>query len=88
MYLGSDAMALAKLTTKVIYLEEGDWAILTPKTYEIYDRNDNRVTREITIISGGPAMAEKGNYRHFMLKEIHEQPETIGRTLGIYINDL
>ena len=87
MYLGSDAMALAKLTTKVIYLEEGDWAILTPKTYEIYDRNDNRVTREITIVSGGPAMAEKGNYRHFMLKEIHEQPETIGRTLGIYIND-
>jgi len=87
MYLGSDAMALAKLTTKMIYLEEGDWAILTPKTYEIYDRNDNRVNREITIISGGPAMAEKGNYRHFMLKEIHEQPETIGRTLGIYIND-
>jgi glucosamine--fructose-6-phosphate aminotransferase (isomerizing) len=87
MYLGSDAMALAKLTTKIIYLEEGDWAILTPKTYEIYDRNDNRVNREITIISGGPAMAEKGNYRHFMLKEIHEQPETIGRTLGIYIND-
>jgi glucosamine--fructose-6-phosphate aminotransferase (isomerizing) len=87
MYLGSDAMALAKLTTKMIYLEEGDWAILTPKTYEIYDRNDNRVNREITIISGGPAMAEKGNYRHFMLKEIHEQPETIARTLGIYIND-
>lgn len=87
MYLGSDAMALAKLTTKVIYLEEGDWAILTPKAYEIYDRNDNRVNRKITIISGGPAMAEKGNYRHFMLKEIHEQPETVGRTLGIYIND-
>jgi glucosamine--fructose-6-phosphate aminotransferase (isomerizing) len=87
IYLGSDAMALAKLTTKMIYLEEGDWAILTPKTYEIYDRNDNRVNREVTIISGGPAMAEKGNYRHFMLKEIHEQPETIGRTLGIYIND-
>jgi glucosamine--fructose-6-phosphate aminotransferase (isomerizing) len=87
MYLGSDAMALAKLTTKVIYLEEGDWAILTPKAYEIYDRNDNRVNRKITIISGGTAMAEKGNYRHFMLKEIHEQPETVARTLGIYIND-
>ena len=57
-----------------------------PTKYMI--RNDNRVTREITIISGGPAMAEKGNYRHFMLKEIHEQPETIGRTLGIYINRL
>jgi len=66
MYLGSDAMALAQLTTKLIYLEEGDWAVLTPTSYEIYDRDDNKVTRNITIISGGPAMAEKGNYRHFM----------------------
>ena len=87
MYLGSDAMALAKLTNKVIYLEEGDWAILTPTSYEIFDRENNKVTRDVTIVSGGPAMAEKGNYRHFMLKEIHEQPETIGRTLGVYIND-
>jgi len=87
MYLGSDAMALAQLTTKLIYLEEGDWAILTPNAYEIYDRDDNKVSREITIISGGPAMAEKGNYRHFMLKEMYEQPETIGRTLANYIDE-
>jgi len=87
MYLGSDAMALAQLTTKLIYLEEGDWAVLTPTSYEIYDRDDNKVTREITIISGGPAMAEKGNYRHFMLKEMYEQPETIGRTLTNYIDE-
>ena len=87
MYLGSDAMALAQLTTKLIYLEEGDWAVLTPTSYEIFDREDNKVTREITIISGGPAMAEKGNYRHFMLKEMYEQPETIGRTLTNYIDE-
>ena len=87
MYLGSDAMALAQLTTKLIYLEEGDWAVMTPTSYEIYDRDDNKVEREITILTGGPAMAEKGNYRHFMLKEIYEQPETIGRTLSNYIDE-
>ena len=87
MYLGSDAMALAQLTTKLIYLEEGDWAVMTPTSYEIYDRDDNKVEREVTILTGGPAMAEKGNYRHFMLKEIYEQPETIGRTLSNYIDE-
>ena len=87
MYLGSDAMALAQLTTKLIYLEEGDWAVLTPTSYKIFDRDDNKVTRDITILSGGPAMAEKGNYRHFMLKEMYEQPETIGRTLANYIDE-
>ena len=87
MYLGSDALALAQLTTKLVYLEEGDWAVLTPTSYEIFDRDDNKVAREITIISGGPAMAEKGNYRHFMLKEMYEQPETIGRTLTNYIDE-
>ena len=87
MYLGSDAMALAQLTSKLIYLEEGDWAILTPTGYEIYDLDDNKVEREITVLTGGPAMAEKGNYRHFMLKEMYEQPETIGRTLSNYIDE-
>jgi len=87
MYLGSDAMALVQLTNKLIYLEEGDWAVLTPTSYEIYDVDDNRVDRAETIISGGPAMAEKGNYRHFMLKEIYEQPETIGRTMTNYIDE-
>ena len=87
MYLGSDAMALAQLTTKLIYLEEGDWAVMTPTSYDIYDIDDNKVEREITILTGGPAMAEKGNYRHFMLKEMYEQPETIGRTLSNYIDE-
>ena len=88
MYLGSDAMALAQLSQKLIYLEEGDWAILTPTSYSIFDSNDNAVEREITILQGGPAVAEKGNYRHFMLKEIYEQPETVGRTMTNYINEL
>jgi len=87
MYLGSDALALAQLTSNLIYLEEGDWAVLTPTSYEIFDVNDKPVTRPITILSGGPAMAEKGNYRHFMLKEIYEQPETITRTLENYIDE-
>lgn len=87
MYAGSDAMALAQLSNRLIYLEEGDWAILTKDDYKIFDENDKAVERPITIISGGPAMAEKGNYRHFMLKEIYEQPETIGRTLSNYIDE-
>ena len=87
MYLGSDALALAQLTTQLVYLEEGDWAVLTPTSYQVYDHKDNKVTRDVTIISGGPAMAEKGNYRHFMLKEMYEQPETIGRTLTNYIDE-
>jgi len=87
MYAGSDAMALAQLTTQLIYLEEGDWAILSKDSYDIFDEQDRPVERPITIISGGPAMAEKGNYRHFMLKEVYEQPETIGRTLSNYIDE-
>lgn len=86
-YLGSDAMALAQLTSRLIYLEEGDWAILRHDGHEVFDENDRSVTREETIITGGPAMAEKGNYRHFMLKEIYEQPETITQTLTNYVDE-
>jgi len=85
-YLGSDAMAMAQLTNKLIYLEEGDWAILRPEGYEIFDENDTPVTREITTIKGGPALAEKGKYAHFMLKEIYEQPDTVTRSLAHYLD--
>jgi len=87
MYLGSDAAALNALSNKIIFLEEGDWAVLTKDDYKIFDKTDEPVTRDITIISGGPAMAEKGNYRHFMLKEIYEQPETVSRTMANYIDE-
>ena len=85
-FLGSDAMAMAQLTSQLIYLEEGDWAILRPESYEIFDENDTPVTRDITVIKGGPAIAEKGKYPHFMLKEIYEQPEIITRTLTHYLD--
>jgi len=85
-YLGSDAMAMAQLTNQLIYLEEGDWAILRPEGYEIFDENDVAVTREITVIKGGPMIAEKGKYEHFMLKEIYEQPDIIARTLTHYLD--
>ncbi|HHL42384.1 MAG TPA: glutamine--fructose-6-phosphate transaminase (isomerizing), partial [Hellea balneolensis] len=85
-YLGSDALALASLTQDIIFLEEGDWAVIGRDGVEIYDENDNPVTRDITHTSGSLAAAEKGNYRHFMLKEIHEQPETVGHALTHYVD--
>ncbi|MEE9273220.1 MAG: glutamine--fructose-6-phosphate transaminase (isomerizing) [Robiginitomaculum sp.] len=85
-YLGSDAIALASLSQKLIFLEEGDWAVLTHGGASIFDENNKAVTREIVKISSSLAAAEKGNYRHFMLKEIHEQPETIGHTLTHYVD--
>ena len=85
-YLGSDAMAMAQLTNQLIYLEEGDWAIIRPDGYEIFDENDAAVTRDITVIEGGPALAEKGKYAHFMLKEIYEQPATVTQTLTHYLD--
>lgn len=86
MYIGSDALALARLTSQLVYLEEGDWAVLTPEGYEIFDENDNPVTRDVTEIKGAMAMADKGDYDHFMLKEIYEQPETVLKTLANYVN--
>ncbi len=85
-YIGSDAIALSSLSKKIIYLEEGDWAVLTPEKVQIFDVNDTPVEREITHISGSMAAAEKGNYKHFMLKEIYEQPETTSHTLTHYID--
>jgi glucosamine--fructose-6-phosphate aminotransferase (isomerizing) len=86
MYLGSDAIALAPLTDQVTYLEEGDWAVMTHKGVEIFDETDRKVTRE-TITSNAAAHAiDKGNHRHFMAKEIHEQPEVVGHTLAHYID--
>ncbi|MEM7730279.1 MAG: glutamine--fructose-6-phosphate transaminase (isomerizing) [Pseudomonadota bacterium] len=86
MYLGSDAMALAPLTNRLIYLEEGDWAVLGRDTVEIFDRDGNAVERSITEVSITEEVADKGQYPHYMLKEIHEQPETLARTLSHYLD--
>lgn len=85
MYLGSDALALAPLTNRISYLEEGDWVELSPSKAVIHDETDRVVERKIhqTALSG--AMIGKGEYRHFMLKEIFEQPAVIGDTLGALV---
>ena len=86
MYLGSDAFALAPFTRRISYLDEGDWAVITDAGAQIYDREGRAVTRPIreTALSG--ALIGKGNHRHFMHKEIHEQPAVIGDSLRAYMN--
>jgi glutamine---fructose-6-phosphate transaminase (isomerizing) len=86
MYLGSDALALAPFTDEVTYLEDGDWAILSRRSVEIRDAEGRPVERPRQRVPAGSFLAEKGNYRHFMAKEIHEQPEVVGRTLAHYID--
>ena len=86
MFLGSDAIALAPLTTSIIYLEDGDWAVLTDANYTIYNETDHEVAREVRQTELTGAAIGKGGYRHFMLKEIYEQPQVIGDTLHSYIN--
>ena len=87
-YLGSDALALAPLTQRISYLEEGDWVVITREGAKIFDADNNPVEREI-VSSGASAVAiEKGNYRHFMQKEIFEQPTVVAQTLRSYIHQV
>ncbi|MFN3805727.1 glutamine--fructose-6-phosphate transaminase (isomerizing) [Asticcacaulis sp.] len=86
MFLGSDALAVGPFTNRVTYLEEGDWVILTEDTADIHDAKGFRVNRPITTVSASAALVEKGSYRHFMEKEVHEQPESVQRTLSAYLD--
>ena len=86
MYLGSDAFALAPLTNKISYLEDGDIAVVKTDGVSIFDQNDRPVNREVTITSVSASLVDKGSHRHFMAKEIFEQPEVIGHTLNSVIN--
>ena len=85
MYLGSDALALASLTQRIAYLEEGDWVVIRRGSAEIFDIDGHPVTREIQTSGASAAAVEKGNYRHFMLKEIYEQPTVVAQTLGSFL---
>ncbi len=85
-YLGSDALALAPFTDRVAYLEEGDWVFATRSGAEFRDASGETVARRVQRSPAGSLLAEKGNYRHFMAKEIHEQPEVVGHTLAHYID--
>jgi len=87
-YLGSDALALAPLTQRIAYLEEGDWVIITREGAQVFDRENNPVTREITNSGLTGQSVDKGNFRHFMLKEIYEQPVVVAQTLKSYLRRL
>ncbi len=86
MYFGSDAHALAPLTNRITYLEEGDWAVITHNSLKIRDFDGNPVERVQQISVASAAQVDKGNHRHFMAKEIYEQPETISHTLARYVD--
>ncbi len=86
MYLGSDAIALAPFTNRVTYLEDGDWAVLTRNTVEIYNSANLPVSRPMNFSQASSMMMDKGNHRHFMAKEIEEQPEVVGHTLAEYVD--
>ncbi len=86
MFLGSDALALAPFTDTITYLEDGDWVELTRAGATFYDAGNARVTRLSQKTQAGAFLVDKGNHKHFMAKEIHEQPEVIGRTLAHYLD--
>ena len=86
MFLGSDAYALAPFTNKVTYLEEGDWAIITRGSMDIRDSSGAKVTRPETISTAAQNLVDKDGHRHFMAKEIYEQPEVIAHTISKYVD--
>ena len=86
MFVGSDAIALAPFTDAIAYLADGDWAVVTRQGVAIRDREGKAVERPMTRSLASSLLIDKGNYRHFMAKEIHEQPEVIGHTLAAYVD--
>ncbi|WFU21076.1 glutamine--fructose-6-phosphate transaminase (isomerizing) [Bradyrhizobium sp. CB1717] len=86
MYLGSDAIALGPFTDTISYLEDGDWVVLTRKSATIFDKDGHAVQREKIRHAASTSLVDKANYRHFMAKEIHEQPEVVGHTLARYVD--
>ncbi len=86
MYLGSDAIALAPFTDTISYLEDGDWAVMTHKGVEVHDEQGRKVERAVLKSTASAQLVDKGNHKHFMAKEIHEQPEVVGHTLAHYID--
>jgi glutamine---fructose-6-phosphate transaminase (isomerizing) len=86
MYLGSDAIALGPFTDTISYLEDGDWVVLTRNSAVIYDKSNTVVHRDAIKHTAATSLVDKANFRHFMAKEIHEQPEVVGHTLARYVD--
>ena len=88
MFLGSDALAVGPFTNRVIYLDEGDYVALDHQSHRIFDASGAPVERAVRVVPTSAVMLEKGNYRHFMEKEIHDQPEGCQRTISAYVDTL
>ena len=86
MYLGSDAIALAPFTNQITYLEDGDWVVMSRGNHVIYDEQRSEVDRPTTKTLATSLLVDKGNHRHFMAKEVYEQPEVVGHTLANYLD--
>ncbi|MDE2357720.1 MAG: glutamine--fructose-6-phosphate transaminase (isomerizing) [Alphaproteobacteria bacterium] len=88
MFIGSDALAVGPFTNRVAYLDEGDYVAIGPTSAEIYNADGVRVQREVRTVAASAALVEKGNYRHFMEKEIHDQPDACRYTLSSYVDPI
>ncbi|MGZ3275195.1 MAG: glutamine--fructose-6-phosphate transaminase (isomerizing), partial [Caulobacteraceae bacterium] len=88
MFVGSDALAVGPFTNRVVYLEDGDYAAVDHEGAKVFDGAGKPVERPIKVVASSAALMEKGNYRHFMEKEIHDQPEGCQRTIAAYIDPL
>jgi glucosamine--fructose-6-phosphate aminotransferase (isomerizing) len=86
MFLGSDALAVGPFTSRIAYLEEGDYVAIDHKSARIFDESGKPVQRPTRIVAASAALVEKGNYRHFMEKEIHDQPDACQHTLSAYLD--
>jgi len=86
MYLGSDALAVGPFTQKISYLEEGDYVAMTRSGAQMFDAAGRPADRAIVQVSASSALVEKGEYRHFMEKEVHEQPDSVQHTLSEYLD--
>lgn len=84
MFLGSDALAVGPFTNRVAYLEDGDYVAIDHASAKVFDEDGRPVDRPVQVVPQSPALMEKGNYRHFMEKEIHDQPEGCQRTIAAY----
>ncbi|HEX5379584.1 MAG TPA: glutamine--fructose-6-phosphate transaminase (isomerizing) [Phenylobacterium sp.] len=86
MFLGSDALAVGPFTSRIAYLDEGDYVAIDHTSARIFDETGKPVTRPIRVVAASAALVEKGNYRHFMEKEIHDQPDACQHTLSAYLD--
>lgn len=86
--LGSDAIAVAPFTNRVIYLDEGDLVVISRTECAVYGADGQPARRETRVVAASAAAVEKGNWRHFMQKEIHEEPDAAARTIGHYVDPL